>query len=69
MTIFETKRYENITKIGEGGLLGFTPFDPVNMCSDKMRVKEIKNGRLAMIAFIGFCSQENSFNLFVQRSH
>merc|ERR1711959_718741 len=45
------------TKTGEGGLLGFTPFDPANMRSDDMRLKEVKNGRLAMIAFIGFCSQ------------
>merc|ERR1711959_876330 len=40
-----------------GGLLGFTPFDPLNMCSDEMRLKEIKKARLAMVAFIGFCSQ------------
>merc|ERR1712093_860186 len=53
MTIFEAKRFENITKTGEGGLLGFTPFDPANMRSDDMRVKEVKNGRLAMVAFVG----------------
>merc|ERR1711976_507411 len=63
MTIFEAKRYENITKVGEGGLLGFTPFDPANMRSDEMRVKEIKNGRLAMVAFIGFCSQAAVTNM------
>merc|ERR1711918_146211 len=57
MTIFEAKRFENIMKTGEVGLLGFTPFDPMNMRSDEMRFKEIKNGRLAMIAFIGFSSQ------------
>merc|ERR1712070_1248264 len=57
MGIFEVKRYENIVKTGEGGVLGVTPFDPLNMCSDEMRLKEIKNARLAMVTFIGFASQ------------
>merc|ERR1712139_40442 len=57
MTIFEVKRFENIMKTGEGGLLGFTPFDPLNMRSDEMRLKEVKNARLAMVTFLGFCSQ------------
>merc|ERR1712093_512547 len=57
MTVFEAKRFENILQTGEGGLLGFTPFDPLNMGSDEMRLKEIKNSRLAMVAFIGLCSQ------------
>jgi hypothetical protein len=57
MTIFEAKRFENIKKTGESGLLAFAPFDPMNMRSDEMRLKEIKNGRLAMFSFLGFSSQ------------
>lgn len=55
--IFEYKRYENIKKTGTGGLLGMSPFDPLGMASDSMAEKEVKNGRLAMVAFVGFCSQ------------
>jgi hypothetical protein len=39
------------------GVLGMFPFDPMNMRSDETRLKELKNGRLAMLAFVGFCSQ------------
>merc|ERR1712193_55419 len=58
MTIFEGKRFENFLKTGEGGLLTMTPFDPCAVLSDEMRLKEIKNARLAMISFIGFASQD-----------
>jgi hypothetical protein len=33
------------------------PFDPLNMKSERTSLNEVKNGRLAMIAFVGFCSQ------------
>uniref|UniRef100_UPI00406D5224 LHCI-4 n=1 Tax=Euglena gracilis TaxID=3039 RepID=UPI00406D5224 len=35
-------------------------FDPLKMTSDETKTKEIKNGRLAMIAFLGLVSQANT---------
>lgn len=37
--------------------MGFAPFDPAGLKSEQMKVRELKNGRLAMLAFLGFCSQ------------
>lgn len=50
----ETSRFQ-AWKSGEKNAL--FPFDPAGMNSDANAVKEIKNGRLAMVAFVGFAVQ------------
>jgi len=55
--VLEYKRYEGFKKTGETGFLAFFPFDPLGLKSDTNKVKEVMNGRLAMTAFVGFCSQ------------
>ncbi|BDA49428.1 Photosystem I chlorophyll a/b-binding protein 5, chloroplastic [Coccomyxa sp. Obi] len=52
----EWTRYRNFLEKGETGLV-VAPFDPLNLRNDYRRQSEIRNGRLAMLANLGFWSQ------------
>lgn len=56
-SLFELKRVQNFQKYGETGLLNSVPFDPLGFRNDKTRQNEVRNGRLAMLANLGFWSQ------------
>jgi len=57
MGFLELKRFQGWKETGTSGFLNAFPFDPAGMNSPTMAVKEIKNGRLAMTAFVGFATQ------------
>lgn len=56
--VFEIFRWNSWKKNGTmNGIAFLNPFDPMGMASPETQQKEIKNARLAMIAFLGFASQ------------
>ncbi|CAD7699518.1 unnamed protein product [Ostreobium quekettii] len=57
MGFFEMKRYRGWVETGESGVLDTFPWDPLNQNKDQMALKEVKNGRLAMVAWVGFVAQ------------
>lgn len=57
MGFLEIKRYQGFKTTGTSGFINSFPFDPAGLNSASMATKEVKNGRLAMVAFVGFATQ------------
>jgi hypothetical protein len=57
MAVLEALRAKGWERTGQSGAFGMHPFDPMGMSSDDKKLKEVKNARLAMVAFLGFASQ------------
>ncbi|GLI67227.1 hypothetical protein VaNZ11_011165 [Volvox africanus] len=57
MGFLEIKRYQGFKTTGTSGFINSFPFDPAGLNSSSMATKEVKNGRLAMVAFVGFATQ------------
>eukprot|EP00884_Botryococcus_braunii_P021841 jgi/Botrbrau1/8340/Bobra.0046s0002.1 len=53
----EWYRYRNFKEKKETGLFNLVPFDPLGLRNDYRRQSEVRNGRLAMLANLGFWSQ------------
>lgn len=57
MGMLETKRLAGFQATGGPGFMNSFPFDPAGMASPAMKVKEVKNGRLAMVSIFGYWVQ------------
>lgn len=50
MGFLELKRFQGFSETGQSGFINAFPFDPAGMNSKEMQLREIKNGRLAMVS-------------------
>jgi len=57
MGFLEAARIRGFMATGQSGALQNFPFDPAKLDSPATKVKEVKNARLAMMAFLGMVSQ------------